>query len=44
MAHKTTKFEDFVLEKIKEYNVPGLSIAIVKDGEIHPKVNKLISG
>jgi hypothetical protein len=38
MAYKTTKFEEFVLQKLKEFNVPGLSLAVVKGDEIYSKV------
>jgi hypothetical protein len=44
MAYKTTTFEDFVLEGIKDFNVPGLSLAVVKGDEIYSKLNKLIEG
>jgi hypothetical protein len=43
MAYKTTEFDDFVLEKIQEFNVPGLSVAIVKGDEIYSKVSNLLS-
>jgi hypothetical protein len=43
MAYKTTEFDDFVLEKIQEFNVPGLSLAVIKGDEIYSKVNKLSS-
>jgi hypothetical protein len=41
MAHETPAFEQLVLEKIKEFNVPGLSLAVVQGDEIYSKVSKL---
>jgi hypothetical protein len=38
MAHKTPEFERLVQERMKEWNVPGLSIAIVQGDEIYTKV------
>jgi CubicO group peptidase (beta-lactamase class C family) len=38
MAHKTYEFEKLVQEMMKEWNVPGLSIAIVQGDEIYAKV------
>ncbi|KAH3916558.1 hypothetical protein HBI56_047350 [Parastagonospora nodorum] len=37
MAYKTPEFEKFVLEKIKEFNTPGLSLAVVQGDEIWSK-------
>ncbi|KAH7066745.1 beta-lactamase/transpeptidase-like protein [Paraphoma chrysanthemicola] len=37
MAHKTTEFEQLVLQTMKEWNVPGLSIAVVNGENIDPK-------
>jgi uncharacterized protein YjfI (DUF2170 family) len=42
MAYKTTEFDTFLLQKIKEFNIPGLSLAVVQGDEIYSKVNKLI--
>jgi hypothetical protein len=39
MAYKTPEFEKFVLEKIKEFTTPGLSVAVVQRDEIWSKVN-----
>jgi len=40
MAYKSPEFEKFVLEKIKEFNTPGLSLAVVQGDEIWSKVSK----
>jgi hypothetical protein len=40
MAYKTPEFEKLVLEKVKEFNVPGLSLAVVQGDEIYSRVNK----
>jgi len=38
MAHKTAQFEKLVQRLMDEYNVPGLSIAIIQGEEISTKV------
>jgi CubicO group peptidase (beta-lactamase class C family) len=38
MVHKTLEFEKLVQEKMEEWKVPGLSIAIVQGDEIFTKV------
>jgi hypothetical protein len=38
MMDKILDFDQVVLQVIKEWKVPGLSIAVVKDEEIAPKV------
>jgi hypothetical protein len=42
MAHKTPEFDKLVLERIKEFNAPGLSLAVVQGDDIYSKVNKPI--
>jgi hypothetical protein len=37
--YKTPEFEKLVQEKIKYYNVPGLSFAVVQGDEIYSKVH-----
>ncbi|CAN9162677.1 unnamed protein product [Alternaria alternata] len=37
MAHNTAEFDQLVLEKIKEFNVPGLSLAVVQGDDIYSK-------
>ncbi|KAL1801576.1 hypothetical protein ACET3X_001918 [Alternaria dauci] len=37
MAHKNPEFDQLVLEKIKEFNVPGLSLAVVQGDDIYSK-------
>ena len=41
MAHNTPEFDQLVLEKIKEFNVPGLSLAVVQGDDIYSKVSRL---
>ena len=41
MAHNTAEFDQLVLEKIKEFNVLGLSLAVVQGDDIYSKVSKL---
>lgn len=38
MAHRTVEFDQLVKKTIDEWNVPGLSIAIVQGGDIFAKV------
>lgn len=38
MAHKTPEFEKLVQQKMEEWKVPGLSIAVVQGDEIYNKV------
>jgi hypothetical protein len=38
MAHKTPEFEQLVRKYMKEWKVPGLSIAVVQGDDIHTKV------
>jgi len=40
MAYKTAEFEKLVLEKINEFHVPGLSLAVVQGDDIHSKVSR----
>ena len=41
MAYMSPESEKSVLEKIKEFHVPGLSLAIVQGDEIYSKVSRL---
>jgi hypothetical protein len=43
MAYKTPDFHNFVLEQIKEFKTPGLSLAVVQGDEIYSKVKKPLS-
>lgn len=38
MAHKTQQFERLVQEKMEEWKVPGLSLAIIEGEDIYTKV------
>jgi CubicO group peptidase (beta-lactamase class C family) len=38
MAHKTQQFERLVQEKMEEWKVPGLSLAIIQGEDIYTKV------
>jgi CubicO group peptidase (beta-lactamase class C family) len=38
MAHKAPEFEKLIQERMKEWNVPGLSLALVQGDEIYTKV------
>jgi hypothetical protein len=38
MAHETAEFERLILDMLKEYNTPGLSIAIIRGDDIYAKV------
>lgn len=40
MAYKSPEFEKFVLEKIEEFNTPGLSLAVVQGDNIWSKVSR----
>lgn len=41
MAGISPEFDKFVQEKIEEWKVPGLSLAIIKGDDIHTKVLRL---
>jgi len=39
MAHASAKFDKLVRDLMKEWNVPGLAIAIIQGDNIYKRVN-----
>lgn len=43
MAHQTPEFKQLVREKINEWKIPGLSLAVIQGEEIHTQVLEIFA-